>query len=236
MGSPGGGVVKGSVIVRAAVLLPVTMAVWWFLLKRPSLWVLEKLAFLPLGLLVSPGGMAPIQVNPVTHEWTFNVEVNTFARNAQTGETRFVSSLEFAADENSVAFFASGWLAYLALAAAAGAFTRSDLPNVAKGLAIGTAVNILSLAAYAYINAYGAVINAPGGGAGGNTSTYLWLLKYVYHLIYLVVPFAGPFVIAVLQHRQWRECFGFFEPPESVQTKRRAESPVPRRAARPAKA
>jgi hypothetical protein len=193
----------GTILARTAVLLPVTMAAWWFLLKQPSLWLLEKLAYIPLALLVAPAGLAPIQINPLTHDWTFSVAVNTYARNAQTGETLFIRSLDFTAGEDGVAYFASGWLAYLALAAAAGAFTRSELPQVAKGLAIVTAVNILSLAAYAYINGYGSVINSPGGSNG-----YLWLLKYLYHLIYLVVPFAGPFAVAVMQHRRWRECFG----------------------------
>ena len=218
----------GSVIVRAAVLLPAAMAVWWFLLKRPSLWLLEKLAYLPLGLLVAPAGLAPIHVDPHTHDWTFNVAVNTYGHNPQTGETLFVSSLEFTADEDNVAYFASGWLAYLALAAAAGAFTRAQLPQVAKGLAIVTTVNILSLAAYAYINGYGSVINSPGGG-----NAYLWLLKYVYHLIYLVVPFAGPFAVAVLLHSRWRACFGSFaEPDPPARPLRRADSPGAGRAHR----
>ena len=197
-----------TVLTRAAVLLPATMAAWWFLLKRPSLWLLEKLAYIPLGLLVAPGGFPPVHVDPLTHDWIFNVAVNSSGRNAQTGETVFIRSLEFRTGEDGVAYFASGWLAYLALAAAAGALARTELPQVAKGLAIITAVNVLSLAAFAYINGYGPVINIPG-----STSGYLWLLNYLYHLIYLVVPFAGPFAVAMLQHRRWRECLGSFTEP-----------------------
>ncbi len=126
-----------------------------------------------------------------------------FGRNPQTNEALFVSSLEFTADQDSVALFACGWFAYLALAAAANAFTRAQAATVAKGLAIVTAMNVLSLAAFAYINGYGSVINGPGGGG------YLWLLKYVYHLIYLVAPFAGPFGVALLLHPRWRAGFGF---------------------------
>ncbi|MBS1872676.1 MAG: hypothetical protein JSU00_05650 [Acidobacteria bacterium] len=193
----------GSTIARAAVLLPAAMAAWWFLAKGPSLWLLEKLAYLPLGLLVAPAGLPPIQVAPVTGDWTFNVAVNTYGRNPQTNEALFVSSLEFTADQDSVALFACGWFAYLALAAAANAYTRAQAATVAKGLAIVTAMNVLSLAAFAYINGYGSVINGPGGGG------YLWLLKYVYHLIYLVAPFAGPFGVALLLHPRWRAGFGF---------------------------
>ncbi len=212
-----------SIIVRAVFLLPAAMAAWWFVLKRPSLWLLEKLAYIPLGLLVAPGGLPPVRVAPDTHEWTFNVAVNTYGRDQQTGQMQFVRSLEFTADEDGIAFFAASWFAYLALAGAAGAFTRSQLPRVAKGLGIETAINILSLAAYAYINGYGSVINSPG-----STSGYLWLLQYLYHLIYLVVPFAGPFGVALLLHPPWREYLGFLdvEAPPAGQKK----SPRPRRA------
>ena len=45
-----------SVLLKAAIFLPSAMAAWWFLLKRPSLWLLEKLAYIPLGVLVAPAG------------------------------------------------------------------------------------------------------------------------------------------------------------------------------------
>lgn len=215
-----------SVLFKAAILLPSAMAAWWFLLKRPSLWLLEKLAYIPLGVLVAPAGLPAIQVAPVNGDWTFNVSVNTYGRNPQTHEMMFVSSLEFTADQDSVALFACGWFAYLALAAASNALTRAQLNTVAKGLSIVTALNILSLAAFAYINGYGSVINTPGGGE------YLWLLKYIYHLIYLVAPFAGPFAVALLLHQPWRDCFGFLaEPstrPSSRPTPRREPPPSPR--------
>lgn len=193
----------GSVLVRAAVLLPASMAAWWFLLKRPSLWLLGQLAVIPLGFLVAPGGTAPVQIDPGTHDWTFNVAVNASGHNVRTGADQFVDSLEFTTDEDSVAIFASGWFAYLALAAAAGAFTRKQISAVVKGLGIQTLVNILMLATFAYINGYGAVVNTRG------TDNEVWMLKYVYHMIYLVIPFAGPFGLALLMHEKWRQSIGF---------------------------
>ena len=46
-----------------------------------------------VGLLVAPAGLPPVQVDPLTHDWTFNVAVNTYGRTPKTGETLFVSSL-----------------------------------------------------------------------------------------------------------------------------------------------
>ena len=35
----------------------------------------------------------------------------------------------------------------------------------------------------------------------------VWLLKYVYYLTDLVLPFAGPFIVALLVHPEWRAYF-----------------------------
>ena len=40
-----------------------------------------------------------------------------------------------------------------------------------------------------------------------NSDPAIWLYKYFYHLIYLVVPFAGPFMVALLVHPEWRAYF-----------------------------
>ena len=48
----------------------------------------------------------------------------------------------------------------------------------------------------------GPVVNVPG-----SADPALWLYKCFYHLIYLVVPYAGPFGIALLVHPEWRAYF-----------------------------
>lgn len=191
---------------RALLLVPLSMAVWWFVLKGASLWLLRVLAVLPLALLIGPPGYDPVRTNPETGEWLFNVEVNTTARNLQTGQMQAVGSIEFAVEPDSVAFFAAGWFSYLALAASAGGFSRRQARRLLKGVTLQTAINILGLAAYAYINGYGALANAQP-----NAPPQMWLLKYLYHIIYLVVPFAGPFMVALLMHPEWRAYFGAAE-------------------------
>lgn len=190
------------ILLRAAVLAPLALTVWWFLLKGVSLWLLRYLAFVPLGLLIAPSGYPPVRVDPKTGDWLFNVAVNADARDLKTGERQRVDSVEFAADPENVAFFACGWFSYLALAFSAQAFRRGQATRVLTGICLQTGIGILCLVAYVYVNGYGSVINTPG-----NSGLSMWLLKYVYHIIYLVVPFAGPFLVALLVHPEWREYF-----------------------------
>lgn len=196
-----GGASEG-MMIRAIVLTPTAMALWWFLLKPSSLWLLRFLAWLPLGIFVAPPGLEPVRVNPETHEWVFNVEVNAAAKSQRTGQLQRVESVEFAADENNVAFFASGWFSYLALALSVGTFSVKQARRILTGMGLQSGISILALGAYAYINGYGSVINTPD-----NADSRVWVLKYCYHLIYLVVPFAGPFVAALVVHPEWRAYF-----------------------------
>lgn len=192
--------VPGSIILRAVILEPLAMAVWWFLLKGASLWLLRYVAYVPLALLIAPAGHPPVKVDAATGAWVFNVSVNAVGKNLNTGQQQHIESTEFSAGEDRVAFFASGWFSYLALALSTLPFSRRQAYRVSKGFALQTALSVLCLAAYAYINGYGPVINTTS-----DRGASVWLLEYVYHLIYLVIPFAGPFLVALLVHPEWRE-------------------------------
>lgn len=198
---------SGSLIVRAAILVPAALAVWWFLLKGASLWALRNLAWLPLALLVAPAGHSPIRVDPQTGEWVCNVEVNTSARNQQSGQLEHVDSVEIALRKTDAAVYASGWFSYLALAFSAAPFSRKQAKRVLWGLGLQTAVNVLCLAAYVYILGYGTLINSPG-----SPDARVWWVRYFDHINTLVIPFAGPFVIAMLLHPEWRAYTGFASP------------------------
>ncbi len=191
-----------TVIGRAMICVPVTMAVWWFLLKPFSLWLLRILAWLPLAVLIAPPQLDPIRLNPDTHEWVFNVAVNTVVTNPQTGSRQHVASVEFVGAEENLASFACGWFCYLALAFSAAGFSRNHAKRILAGMGLQTAISILSLAAYAYINGYASVVNVPG-----SAQSTLWVYRYFYYLIYLVVPYAGPFGVALLVHQEWRAYF-----------------------------
>ena len=187
---------------RAIFLVPLSMALWWFVLKQSSLWLLRFLAYVPLGMMISPPGLVPVKVNASTGEWVFNVAVKTTAKDLRTERRQAVDSLGFAVDEDSVAVFAGGWFAYLGLAMSAVALSKGQTRRVLKGVGIQTGINILCLTAYAFVLAYGSAVNTPNG--SGPT---VWMLKYVYYLIDLVLPFAGPFIVALLVHPEWQAYF-----------------------------
>lgn len=207
------------VIPRAVIFVPSAMALWWFLLKGASLSLLRIAAFLPLALLIAPPDQPAVNKDVNTGEWRFNVAVNAPVTSVQNGRTETVQSLEIAVDEDNVAFFAGGWFSFLALALSVWEFSKSAAKRLLAGLAVQTGINVLSLVAYVYINARGLEINDPL-----HPTPVVWLLKYAYHIIYLVLPFAGPFGVALLVFPTWRELFqaaGVPEPnrPDGIQEK-----------------
>jgi hypothetical protein len=193
---------RRNLIFRAAGSVFVSLACWWFLLKDASLYLLWGVAYLPLALFLAPPGLHPIAIKHDTGDWVFNLAVNQTVRNPSTGQSENISSVEFTGEKDNVAFFASGWFAYLALSFAAGAFARGQRNQLLKGLALQTVINLLALASYIYINGYSTLVNTPGV-----PDSRTWFLRYWYHIAYLVVPFAGPFAVALSVHPKWREYF-----------------------------
>lgn len=219
-----------SLILRALLLTPLSLTLWWFLLKAPSLWLLHALAWLPLAILIAPYGQPPVRIDPASGDWTFNVLVNATGVNLKTGVPQFVESIEFAVSPDHVACFAFGWFSYLAFALSAAGASPRWLRSTFIGLALQTALNIFSLTLYAYINGYGAIINPVSG-----QPLSIWLLKYLYHLVYLVVPFAGPFAIALATHAAWRDyCLRSFTPSPKPRRTAPAVATVPPEPPRPA--
>ena len=212
---------RASVVGRAALFVPTAMAVWWFLLKVPSLWLLRALMWLPLALFVAPAGHVPLTRNPDTGEWVFSVQVHTSARDPQTGQSRFVDSLDVTVPADGIAEYAAGWFCYLALALSTAPFSRRAAKRVLLGLGVQAAVNVASLAACVWIMGYGSVVNAPG-------DPRLWLTKYFDHINSLVLPFLSPFLVALIVHPEWREWVGISRPDQAP----RHPTTGPRRAER----
>ena len=210
-----------SMVGRAAILVPVALAIWWFLLKRVSLWALRMLAVIPLAILIAPPGLSPIRVDPQTGEWVCNVEVNTTARNQQTGELEHVNSVEIAFRENDAAFYASGWFSYLALALSTAPFSRKQAKRVLTGVGIQTVLNILGLAGYIYVLGHETLASSLGA-----ADHRLWWVKYFDYINTLVLPFAGPFLIATLLHPEWRRYAGLPQAEEPEDETMKAASAV----------
>ncbi len=186
--------------LRAAVLATATLAAWWFGFKKYSLILLWALAYFPMAFFISPPGLEPIVRQPEEHRWSFNVSVNANVKNPASGEMQRIESLELYGEEDNVAFFISGMFVYLALSASAGGFSKARYLETLKGIAVQAVISILSLMLYAYINGHGMVMSGQS-----DARNFVWWLHWAYHLDYLVVPFAGPFLTALAVHPRWRE-------------------------------
>jgi hypothetical protein len=109
-----------------------------------------------------------------------------------------VHASDFSAPAENVAPFATAWFVYLGLALNA-PLSRANLRRILIGLATQTTLSGLALLGYAEINARGLVANLHRT----PDAFLLWLLKLAYHIDYLVVPYAGPFLVVLATHPGW---------------------------------
>ena len=172
------------------------------------------LAWIPLAFFVAPPGLDPIRADPNTGEWICNVAVNAVTRNPQTGQSELISSIEIAVRVSDAAFYASGWFSYLALSLSAGLFSRKQVKRAAWGFGLQTVVNTLSLAGFVYILAQRTL-----AGTAANPGEQIWWIKYFDHINTLVIPFASPFLVAMLMHPEWRELAGLAWPVKTESAK-----------------
>lgn len=187
-----------NLIFRAALLTTIVLSGWYWGLRQPSLEVLKAVSYFPLAVFVAPATERPVRVNPQTGEWVFQVSIEREVRNPSTGAMEQIRSIEFQAMPDNLAFFAVGWFTYLGLALSdRGLLREGGRRDVARGLAWQTGLNVVGVLVYVYTNGHGSMRQAGEDGS--------WLLNYLYHLDYLVLPFCGPVAVAFSVHGEWRE-------------------------------
>ena len=184
-------------IFRATVIATLTLSAWYWWMRPASLEVLKAVSYFPLALFVAPATERPVLVNSQTGEWIFQVSIDRQVRNPSTGAIQEVRSIEFQALPDNFSFFAVGWFAYLGLALSDRGLFRGGARAIAQGLAWQTGLNVLGVVLYVYTNGHGSVRQDGDGG--------MWLLKYLYHIDYLVLPFLGPIAVAFRVHEEWKE-------------------------------
>lgn len=184
---------------RTVALLLLALGLWWLVLYQPSLVLLRVTAQIPFALLTARQEANPVEVD-ATGEWKFSIPVGAYVRDSAQGKGPVsVGAIEFSAAAANVAPFATGWFVYLGLALNA-RLTRANLRRTLIGLAIQTVISGLALFGYAEINARGIVTNMHSS----PDALSLWLEKVAYHIDYLVIPYASPFLILLATHPQWR--------------------------------
>jgi hypothetical protein len=186
-------------VFRAVGLQIVLLGIWWTILYRPSIALLRLTAEVPLNLPLSNPLKSALQVDSSSGDWNFSVPVNAVVKDSTHSDGSVqVEAIDFTAPAENVAPFAIGWFVYLGLALSV-LITRENLRRALKGLLFQTAISALAVFSYAEINARGTLAHihrVPD-------PLSLWLLNFAYHIDYLVVPYATPFLVVLWTHPQW---------------------------------
>ena len=186
-------------VFRAVGLQIVLLGIWWTILYRPSIALLRLTAEIPLSLLLSNPLKSALEVDSSSGDWNFSVPVNAVVKDSTHSDGSVqVEAIDFTAPAENVAPFAIGWFVYLGLALSV-LITRENLRRALKGLLFQTAISALAVFSYAEINARGTLAHihrVPD-------PLSLWLLNFAYHIDYLVVPYATPFLVVLWTHPQW---------------------------------
>jgi hypothetical protein len=189
----------GYFVFRAVGLQILLLGIWWTILYRPSIALLRLTAEVPLSVLLSNPLKSALEVDSSSGDWNFSVPVNAVVKDSTHSDGAVkVEAIDFTAPVENVAPFAIGWFVYLGLALSV-LITRDSLRRTLKGLFLQTAISALAVFSYAEINARGTLAHihrVPD-------PLSLWLLKFGYHIDYLVVPYATPFLVVLWTHPQW---------------------------------
>jgi hypothetical protein len=189
---------SGYFVLRAVGLQLVLLGLWWTVLYRPSIGFLRLAAEVPFTFLTAHQSKSPLEVD-ASGDWNFSIPVDAIVRDStQSSSPVSVDSIDFAAPPESVAPFTTGWFVYLGLAFSV-PISRNSLRRTLKGLLFQTAISALAVFIYAEVNARGTLAHmhrVPD-------SLGLWFLNFVYHIDYLVIPYASPFLLILWTHPEW---------------------------------
>ncbi|HXP88298.1 MAG TPA: hypothetical protein VN841_26440 [Bryobacteraceae bacterium] len=190
---------SGHFLLRAVALQLILLGLWWTVLYRASVGLLWLTAEVPLTLLLTSQSKDTLAVDASSGDWNFSIPVNALVKDStQSDSPVSVEAIDFAAPVANVATFTTGWFVYLGLALSV-PITRNSLRRTLKGLLFQTAISALAVFTYAEVNARGTLAHMhrtpdPVG---------LWFLSLVYHIDYLVIPYASPFLLILWTHAEW---------------------------------
>ncbi len=189
----------GHFLLRAVGLQLIFLGLWWTVLYQPAIGLLRLTAEVPLSLLLTNPSKRSLEVNSSSGDWNFSIPVNAMVKDSpQSDSSVQVDAIDFAAPAENVAPFTTAWFVYLGLALSV-PITRESIRRTLKGLLLQTAVSALAVFIYAEVNAHGTLAHMhrvpdPAG---------LWFLNFVYHIDYLVIPYASPFLLILWTHPEW---------------------------------
>jgi hypothetical protein len=189
----------GHFLLRAVGLQFVLLGLWWTVLYQPAIGLLRLTAEVPISLLLTNPSKRTLQVDSSSGDWNFSISVNAVVKDSpQSNSSVQVDAIDFAAPAENVAPFTTAWFVYLGLALNV-PITRDSIRRTLKGLLFQTVISALAVFTYAEVNARGTLAHMhrvpdPVG---------VWFLSFVYHIDYLVIPYASPFLLILWTHPEW---------------------------------
>ncbi len=176
-------------LLRGSALLIGLLALWWFVLLDPMLYVLKGAA----------GTFVLIQETQ-SGDWTLRVPFEkTLPATAEQPVAQQIHSIDFDMPRADAIAFTFSLPVYWAIILAAPGLRRSLRPLL-LGTALMSAVELVMLLVFTQITARNAASQL--GGAGDATGK--WIRHVGEYLIVSVLPYVVPFVVALSLHRDLR--------------------------------
>ena len=176
-------------LLRASVLLIGLLTLWWFALLGPMLFLLKSAA----------GNFVHIEENS-SGDWSLRVGLEKVvpATDLQP-RARQIHSVDFDMQRTDLITFTFSLPVYWAIILATPS-VRRNLHPLLLGTALMSAVELTLLVVFAEITAYGVAAQLAGSEAAGGR----WIRLFGVYLVVNVLPYAAPFAVALLLHRELR--------------------------------
>jgi len=176
-------------LLRGSVLLIGLLTLWWFALLDPMLFLLKSAA----------GDFVRIEENP-SGDWSLRVRVEkTVPATDLQPMARQIHSVDFDMQRSDVITFTFSLPVYWAIILATPG-VRRNLRPLLWGTALMSAVELTLLVVFAGIMASGVAAQLAGSEEAGGR----WIRMFGVYLVVNVLPYATPFVVALLLHRELR--------------------------------
>ena len=187
----------GRFLLRGSALLIVLLAVWWFCLLNPLLFLLRGSAELFGGAVFgSPAGH--LVTETPSGNWSLRIARDVEIP-AASGAVR-IHSIDFDMARADLVAFTFSLPVYWAIALAAPGIRRNARPLLAGTLLVA-ALEVALLLAFMEISAR----NVAAQLSQSQDGLLKWALRLGDYLVVNVIPFAGPFLIATALHRDLRQ-------------------------------
>lgn len=170
-------------LLRASLLLPAVLLVWWFVLQSPMLVLLRPSEETILRFAGSRAANSIVEED--SGDWTFRVPIEGSAGTAQ------INSIDFTMPRADVVLFTFSAPFFWAILIAASRARLAGRALLWGTLAIGIA-EVLLLFAFLKINAYGELAQFDPA-----TASLKWLRDLSLYLIVNVIPFVLPIATAL---------------------------------------